>query len=406
MTRGRVGSGNCSKYENPLLEERGAPEAGDEVIMKQITFKDIKEIVAELSGKGDSVMDAELELIFDEQPGISEFVMNRDELNDLEKRILLSTVEVGWYIVKKALGRNKEISEDYLYEQFDRNYVRYQERIYLKDTSESEFAAQLYTPNNQPKLIDYVVEFIMTAFDEPEKPVREQSITTMVVDAKTVIDCLVIDEKIGLAEICDKKYSDKSFKSVKETAAVYVDEFKKTSLYMKLKHKEKDDAESIITGFSEMMYNFFLITPVNWNARRVVECLTEIMPAKVMADDEYFMSVEPVMTAFMKFCADKGYVADGNNIVRRLHGITDRIMDEAQDEDHWGFGKSLLKEAESKGIDFTDKKQLESFIKEYNKEKGGLYQSGIAKKADKPGRNDPCPCGSGKKYKKCCGADE
>ncbi len=23
---------------------------------------------------------------------------------------------------------------------------------------------------------------------------------------------------------------------------------------------------------------------------------------------------------------------------------------------------------------------------------------------DKAGRNDPCPCGSGKKYKKCCGA--
>ena len=22
---------------------------------------------------------------------------------------------------------------------------------------------------------------------------------------------------------------------------------------------------------------------------------------------------------------------------------------------------------------------------------------------DKPKRNDPCPCGSGKKYKKCCG---
>ncbi|MEG1849984.1 MAG: SEC-C metal-binding domain-containing protein [Oscillospiraceae bacterium] len=25
------------------------------------------------------------------------------------------------------------------------------------------------------------------------------------------------------------------------------------------------------------------------------------------------------------------------------------------------------------------------------------------KKTDKVGRNDPCPCGSGKKYKKCCG---
>ena len=28
------------------------------------------------------------------------------------------------------------------------------------------------------------------------------------------------------------------------------------------------------------------------------------------------------------------------------------------------------------------------------------------KKGEKIGRNDPCPCGSGKKYKKCCGANE
>ena len=28
------------------------------------------------------------------------------------------------------------------------------------------------------------------------------------------------------------------------------------------------------------------------------------------------------------------------------------------------------------------------------------------KKAQKVGRNDPCPCGSGKKYKQCCGRDE
>ena len=25
-------------------------------------------------------------------------------------------------------------------------------------------------------------------------------------------------------------------------------------------------------------------------------------------------------------------------------------------------------------------------------------------RGDQPGRNDPCPCGSGKKFKKCCGA--
>jgi preprotein translocase subunit SecA len=27
----------------------------------------------------------------------------------------------------------------------------------------------------------------------------------------------------------------------------------------------------------------------------------------------------------------------------------------------------------------------------------------VRRTAEKVGRNDPCPCGSGKKYKKCCG---
>ena len=30
-------------------------------------------------------------------------------------------------------------------------------------------------------------------------------------------------------------------------------------------------------------------------------------------------------------------------------------------------------------------------------------ESNIVRNLDKVGRNDVCPCGSGKKYKKCCG---
>ncbi|MGA9163533.1 MAG: UPF0149 family protein [Thiobacillus sp.] len=36
----------------------------------------------------------------------------------------------------------------------------------------------------------------------------------------------------------------------------------------------------------------------------------------------------------------------------------------------------------------------------------GFVPHAPIRKAPEPGRNDPCPCGSGKKYKKCCGADE
>jgi preprotein translocase subunit SecA len=35
---------------------------------------------------------------------------------------------------------------------------------------------------------------------------------------------------------------------------------------------------------------------------------------------------------------------------------------------------------------------------------GTLKKKPVVNKEAKVGRNDPCPCGSGKKYKKCCGA--
>jgi preprotein translocase subunit SecA len=40
----------------------------------------------------------------------------------------------------------------------------------------------------------------------------------------------------------------------------------------------------------------------------------------------------------------------------------------------------------------------------FNRGEGGEVQKPV-QKAKKVGRNEPCPCGSGKKYKKCCGAN-
>ena len=34
----------------------------------------------------------------------------------------------------------------------------------------------------------------------------------------------------------------------------------------------------------------------------------------------------------------------------------------------------------------------------------GTKRQPVKRSAEKVGRNDPCPCGSGKKYKKCCGS--
>ncbi|MBQ5441793.1 MAG: SEC-C domain-containing protein [Firmicutes bacterium] len=47
-------------------------------------------------------------------------------------------------------------------------------------------------------------------------------------------------------------------------------------------------------------------------------------------------------------------------------------------------------------LNVFDEDKLASIVKDYKRSK-------IVHVEKKPGRNDPCPCGSGKKYKNCCG---
>ncbi|MDY6821195.1 MAG: preprotein translocase subunit SecA [Deferribacterota bacterium] len=57
--------------------------------------------------------------------------------------------------------------------------------------------------------------------------------------------------------------------------------------------------------------------------------------------------------------------------------------------------------------------RLEERRRSYREEKKDVFNTGqekeekkepVRRRAEKVGRNDPCPCGSGKKYKKCCGS--
>ncbi len=62
-------------------------------------------------------------------------------------------------------------------------------------------------------------------------------------------------------------------------------------------------------------------------------------------------------------------------------------------------------------VQLVKKEEIPDIEEENKKIKGLVFGGGNqsrepVKKKSKVGRNDPCPCGSGKKYKKCCGAKE
>ena len=71
----------------------------------------------------------------------------------------------------------------------------------------------------------------------------------------------------------------------------------------------------------------------------------------------------------------------------------------------------IAKRMEQDGVDFKNIRQMKKWMKEHEAELRA--QGGQAPKVEtvvhegpRVGRNDPCPCGSGKKYKKCCGKDK
>lgn len=120
-----------------------------------------------------------------------------------------------------------------------------------------------------------------------------------------------------------------------------------------------------------------------------------------------------VVTGTVKELAKK-YDVDLMIMVGFLDGINDSLREanpiEEMEEDtvvNLGFDPEKLywHMVEAKAQWLYELPQWDSLLTEERRKE--LYKdqknSGTIRKGEKIGRNDPCPCGSGKKYKKCCG---
>ena len=69
----------------------------------------------------------------------------------------------------------------------------------------------------------------------------------------------------------------------------------------------------------------------------------------------------------------------------------------------------VAKRMEKDGVNFKSIRQMKKWMKDHEAElraeQGNTPKvETVVHEGPRIGRNDPCPCGSGKKYKKCCGA--
>jgi uncharacterized protein YchJ len=205
------------------------------------------------------------------------------------------------------------------------------------------------------------------------------------------------------------EYSDKEMERIQGQMHKWVAEFAKSKFFEQLTQDQKQESEFILETFSEYMYSYHGLSPQEWNAAGLEECCLETLPKKVSADEIYFQSIASVLCAFFAFAEEKNVLKNTSTLAKSVKAIDRQIAENASNPKSWGPAKSLVMAAQESGVDVANQKEMNRFIALYNQRL--LSESTVAPPASKAepvhnpkiGRNEPCPCGSGKKYKKCCG---
>ena len=177
-----------------------------------------------------------------------------------------------------------------------------------------------------------------------------------------------------------------------------------------------EDAEFIVASVLRYAWDYVGSGPEELDESALSEVLLDLLPRKVTAERDYFEKVAPVTAAFLKYLESEGVLADTADLVEAVRNWADKIVANGMDPEYWGPGKIIAMQALADGVDILDQEAVQEYVAEYNRRLFGdelrhhvesrdfAPPIPIVEHSPKIGRNEPCPCGSGKKYKKCCGS--
>jgi hypothetical protein len=220
---------------------------------------------------------------------------------------------------------------------------------------------------------------------------------------------------------------------LQELQELYVD-YEESDFFSELEEDEQQMAFGILVNFTDFAFQFHKITPDKWNADNVEKVCLNSLPKSYPASEENFKAITPVLISFMKFLQSEDLQEGTERIINRLEKIKHKMVEKAMNEENWDANKTVMMIALENEIDLTNEYEMKDFIEtNYNEIQEKLKrfdnknnnnvasnpmleemfknfsgslgsQETIVREEPKIGRNDPCSCGSGKKYKKCCGA--
>jgi hypothetical protein len=214
---------------------------------------------------------------------------------------------------------------------------------------------------------------------------------------------------------------DDQYEAAHRRAGELAAEFAKSPAVADLPADARDDFESVAFFLLDYARDYAGVKPEDLDESALREVLLDVFPRKVSGSKLFFERTIPAAQAFLDWLQAKGIVADIAGLKQTIGKWHEEIVAKGNDSRSWGMAKRFVLAAQERGVDLGDKEAMQSFIGEYNRTLGPVgrkeppvrheppqetfepVSAPIVGDAPKVGRNEPCPCGSGKKYKKCCG---
>jgi hypothetical protein len=139
-----------------------------------------------------------------------------------------------------------------------------------------------------------------------------------------------------------------------------------------LKQKHQGYMDSVVRTFLECVYIYHDTAPVEVDTAELRSIVMDTLPRCFTGEEDHLSAVPEVVAGYLDYLDDAEFANDPKGL--------DKVMNEMRKK----FAKAVKK------------------VKPDDRIQSGTAGRQIKRDDGRVGRNDPCPCGSGKKYKKCC----
>lgn len=183
--------------------------------------------------------------------------------------------------------------------------------------------------------------------------------------------------------------------------------FEKSTALSHLSNQQRENASLVALELLDAAWYDYETSPEHLDESILKKVLLEIFPQSLTHQEDFFQAAAPSTKALLAWMQSESILKDTESLQEIVMSWDAEIQARAADRSCWDVDKLDIMDSPADDLyepisDTCTPRFI--FPSDAQPETPPSYDPVPIKTTEaKIGRNDPCPCGSGKKYKKCCG---